>query len=260
MKDALHIASPGGPLYVEISKGSKHDPAMPPLILLHDSLGCISLWRDFPEKLAQACGRSVVAYDRLGFGQSAPHPASLPKDFIPLEAQTNFKAVVEHLGIQEFALLGHSVGGGMALAVAAAFAARCRAVITESAQAFVEDRTLAGIARAQQDFLTDGQMQRLAKYHGEKARWVLQAWVDTWLSPSFRDWSLDQVLPSVQCPVLAIHGTEDEYGTCAHPQRIQEAAGGAVTIQLMPGVGHVPHREQEAHVITLVRDFLATAA
>ena len=230
-------------------------PAEPqaPIVLLHDSLGCVTLWRDFPALLAQATGRTVVAYDCLGFGQSDPHPGTLPPSFVSDEAHGGFAAVKAHLqrqlGMDGFALLGHSVGGGMAVACAAAYPQACRALITESAQAFVEDRTLAGIRDAQIAFRQPGQVARLQKYHGDKAAWVLSAWIDTWLAEAFHGWTLDAQIRQVRCPTLALHGELDEFGSALHPQRIAELSAGPATWRLLPGCGHVPHREVPDEVL-----------
>lgn len=237
-------------------------PAAPkpaaPIVLLHDSLGCVELWRDFPARLARATGRDVIAYDRLGFGRSDRHPGQLAATFVRDEAGHGFHALLEWFGIDTFVAFGHSVGGGMAVGCAAAYPARCRALVTVAAQAFVEDRTRDGIRDAAQQFDAPGQLDRLARYHGEKAEWVLRAWVDTWLSPAFRGWSLDDELPRVRCATLAIHGEQDEYGSDVHPKRIAARVAGPSTFLLLDGCGHMPHRERPddvlAAVATLLRD------
>lgn len=232
-----------------------HAPGSP-LILFHDSLGSVALWRGFPAALAVRTGRAVVAYDRLGFGQSDPRSDRLGMDFIAGEAETFFPALRAQLGIDRFVAFGHSVGGGMAVHCAAKYAHDCAALITESAQAFVEDRTLQGIREAQALFADPAQVEKLAKYHGDKARWVLDAWIDTWLNPAFSGWSLDMVLPRVACPLLAIHGSDDEYGSPRHPELIGRLAGGPVQVEVMVDTHHVPHRERETAVLDLVAEFL----
>ena len=112
---------------------------------------------------------------------------------------------------------------------------------------------------ARASFAEPGPMDRLARYHGDKARWVLSAWLDTWLSPAFAHWSLDDVLPDVHCPLLALHGELDEYGSAAHPRRLVELCGGPATVQMLPGLGHVPQRERPDEVVRRVAEFLATA-
>jgi pimeloyl-ACP methyl ester carboxylesterase len=233
---------------------SVHDAS--PIVLFHDSLGSVDQWRDFPAKLAETTNRPVIAYDRLGFGRSDPHPGALQLDFIVDESRSGLAFLRDAFELKRMVLLGHSVGGGMAVAGAAAYAADTEAVITMSAQAFVEDRTVAGILEAKAAFQAEEQMRRLAKYHGDKAAWVLGAWTTTWLSPSFADWSLDDQLTGVRCPILALHGNEDEYGTCAHPDRIAALSGGRAEIVLMKGVRHVPYREKPADVLQATRRFL----
>lgn len=228
-----------------------------PIILFHDSLGSVELWRKFPSALAARTGRAVIAYDRLGFGRSDPRSDTLGLDFVAEEAANSFPALREQLGIGRFVAFGHSVGGGMAVHCAARFAYDCAALITESAQTFVEDRTLQGIREAKAVFADPMQVERLGKYHGAKARWVLDAWIDTWLSPGFADWSLDAVLPQVRCPVLAMHGADDEYGSPRHPEFIGRLAGGPTRIEVMPDTRHVPHREREAAVLDLIAGFLS---
>lgn len=232
----------------------------PPIVLLHDSLGCVDLWRDFPARLSAATGRSVIAYDRLGFGRSDPHPGALsPLHFIHDEAAGGFRSLREALGVERFVVFGHSVGGGMAVACAARIPQACVGLITESAQAFPEDRTLQGIRDAQQAFSEPGQLERLAKHHGAKAQWVLHAWIDSWLSPAFADWRLDDDLVRVQCPVLVLHGDSDEYGSLHHPERIARLAAGPVTQTILASCGHVPHREQEDVVLARTQAWLDAA-
>ena len=227
-----------------------------PIVLLHDSLGSVELWRDFPAALSIQTGRRVIAYDRLGFGRSDAYPGKLPLDFVAREADSGFEAVRRQLGLGSFIAFGHSVGGGMAVHCAARFAADCAALITESAQAFVEDRTIAGIETARELFTDTAQVDRLARYHGDKAPWVLDAWIGSWLSPAFAPWSLDAVLPQVRCPVLALHGAEDEYGSPRHPEQIGRLVSGPARVEVMPATRHVPHRERPADVLERVADFL----
>lgn len=230
--------------------------ARAPIVLFHDSLGCIALWRDFPQRLADTTARPVIAYDRLGFGQSDPHPGHLDRGFVHDEAVTGFRAVREQLGLDAFVAFGHSVGGGMAIATAANHPDACRALVTEAAQAFVEDRTRAGILAARTAFAQPGQVERLAKYHGDKAAWVLGAWIDTWLADDFAQWNLDDALRKVHCPALVLHGDQDEYGSPRHPERIGTLIGGPARVHLLRGCGHVPHRERTEEVLALVGGWL----
>lgn len=251
----------GGQIY-----GCRWTPAsntdLTPIVLLHDSLGCVSMWRDFPAQLAIRLGRSVLAYDRLGFGQSSERRSPLSLRFIDEEAETVFPELCRRLGLKKVIPFGHSVGGGMAIAIAShrAQTGLCAGVITESAQAFVENRTKAGILAAKQHFGTPEQFAKLEKYHGAKARWVLDAWTETWLDPKFANWCLDDHLIRVHCPVLAIHGDQDEYGSCAFPHRIANRVAGYAEAVILEGFGHVPHRENPDEIIDAVYAFLSEVA
>ena len=166
--------------------------------------------------------------------------------------------IARAFGLDTIVAFGHSVGGGMAIATAARWPDRCAALVTESAQSFVEDRTRAGLQAARVEFARPGQLERLARYHGAKARWVLDAWIETWLSPEFADWHLDDDLARVRCPALAIHDDQDEYGSAEHPGRIARLTHGPARAVILEGCGHVPHREQPARVLAEVAGFLAS--
>jgi pimeloyl-ACP methyl ester carboxylesterase len=251
---------PGGRIFARAwSPGDPHaGPIDPPVVLFHDSLGCVELWRGFPAALCVGTGRRVIAYDRLGYGRSDRRDELPGLDFIADEAKTYFPTVRQQMGFDRFIAFGHSVGGGMAVHCATELADACEALITESAQAFPEDRTLQGISAAREQFSEPGQLERLEKYHGEKARWVLEAWTEIWLHPRFAAWSLEPVLPRVTCPLLVIHGSHDEYGTTRHPRMIAGLSSGPSRIEILPDTHHVPHRERERVVVELVTEFIAS--
>jgi pimeloyl-ACP methyl ester carboxylesterase len=251
----LVVDVPGGKVFTRRWQGASSDAA--PIILMHDSLGCVELWRDFPAALADATARQVIAYDRLGFGRSERLSKRPSASFISDEAEVIFPALRQQLAIDRFVLFGHSVGGAMALASAALHGAGCEAVVTESAQSFVEPLTLAGIRAAQQQFSNDGELARLERWHGERARWVLDAWTGVWLSAQFASWSLDELLPRVHAPVLAIHGDRDDFGTVEFPRHIARRVSGPSEVAVLDDCGHVPHREKSAEVLRRVAAFLA---
>lgn len=257
MKDHWIDISQGQLFARSWAPGEEGRRAKATILLFHDSLGCVDLWRDFPEELARATQLQVVAYDRLGFGRSSPFLGALTPDFIRAEATTSVPALCEKLCLGALIPFGHSVGGGMAVATAAHLVERCSAVVTLAAQAFVESRTLAGIRRAQASFREPGQIERLARYHGDKARWVLDAWIQTWLSPEFATWTLDADLDHVRCPLLVLHGDRDEYGSRRQPERIGSRAGGASEVVILQNCGHVPHRERPEEVLRSLTRFLA---
>ncbi|GGN48160.1 alpha/beta fold hydrolase [Deinococcus daejeonensis] len=254
------LTHPQGELFTRCWQPALGGTTRAPFVLFHDSLGCVELWRDFPAALCAATGRAVIAYDRLGFGRSAAVTAPLPLTFIADEARTIMPLLQAHYGLKHFMAFGHSVGGGMAVECAAQWPEHCVGLVTEAAQAFVEDRTVQGIEAARVQFQAEAQVGRLAKYHGAKARWVVDAWTETWLSHGFADWSLARVVPQVACPWLIVHGALDEYGSRRHPELLQAGAGGPKRLAWLPGVGHVPHREVAAQVLAEVLDWSAGLA
>jgi len=250
------IATPQGRLYAKTWNLAVCADS-PPILMFHDSLGCVALWREFPRLLSINLGRGVIAYDRLGFGRSDPCEEAMSPDFIAAEAENVLPFLFEQLSISNFLACGHSVGGGMAVEAAARFPDRCDAVVTIAAQAFVEEKTLQGIRSAQEAFRSAENVARLGKYHGSKAQWVLKSWIDTWLSPQFASWSLEPALARLCCPVAAIHGENDEYGSTAQPMRI---AGEYGTVRILPGIGHTPHRECPELLVRTVTEVIREMA
>lgn len=250
-------------LFVDVEQGSiyvkKWIPetlkSASPIVLMHDSLGCVDLWRDFPEQLARALSCIVIAYDRLGFGRSSVNKHTPSANFVWDEADIYFSQIKKAAQFSNYYLLGHSVGGGMSIGIAAVDK-ECLGVITESAQAFVEDITIKGIQDAKAMFQTPEQIERLKKWHGDKANWVLSAWVDVWLSAEFTSWSLSPRIGKVTCPVLALHGDRDEYGSNAFPEYIAKNVSGKSTIVILEDCGHVPHKEKTVEVINHIKLFI----
>ena len=247
------IEVPGGAIF---SRKWSCRGTLSPIILLHDSLGSVEIWRDFPESLCMASGRDVIAYDRLGYAKSSPRNDILPFDFIRQEADIFFPHIKESYGIKEFILFGHSTGGSMSAEIAAKYQKECIAVITEASQAFVEPITIEGVSAAKESFKNPAQFDKLVRYHGEKAKWVLDAWTETWLSPQFRDWNLDETLKKVTSPLLAIHGEYDEFGSAEFPRRFASLAGGSSEMILLEKTGHVQHRERKEEIIRIVLEFI----
>lgn len=244
---------PGGQLYIK--KWTPENPIVSsPIVLMHDSLGCVALWRNFPEQLANALSCVVIAYDRLGFGLSSANESEPNFNFIEDEADLYFPYVKAMAKFESYYLFGHSVGGSMAISTAAVDN-DCLAVVTESAQSFVENLTVEGIQEAKILFKQPGQMERLKKWHQEKAEWVLKAWIDIWLSQEFASWTLEPRLEKVTCPVLAIHGDKDEYGSKAFPEFISTKTLGKSEMVLLENCGHVPHKEMKDEVLKHTKAF-----
>lgn len=252
----IYINHPQGQIFSRIWTPLNYQASLAPIILLHDSLGCVAVWRDFPMQLAICSGRQVIAYDRLGFGQSSARLKKIAFSFIEDEAKNDFALVKQQLNIKEFVVLGHSVGGSMAVHCAASYPQDCQGLITIAAQAFTETNTRVGLQQAKIQFADPQQFARLIKYHGQKSAWVLSSWLDTWLDAAFDHWSLAEVLPKVLCPTLAIHGQFDEYGSMAHPKTIAQSVSGQGRWWIVEGAYHVPHREKNEEVLVALKEFL----
>lgn len=230
--------------------------AGPPILLFHESLGCIPMWRGFPARLCAATGRRVIAYDRLGHGQSSPSARAPNSDFIADETRQVVVPLLDALGIDRFIGYGHSTGGSIALAAAGQLGERCAGVISEAGHAFVEACTLQGVEQARLRFQAPARFQRLRHHHGERAQWVLDTWVQTWLAPWFNDWRLDDLLAAIHCPTLLLQGSQDPYGSLEQPRHIAAMIGAAATVVVMEGCGHAPHLERTDEVVRHVGRFL----
>lgn len=221
----------------------------PTIIFLHDSLGCIATWRDFPDALGEATGCNVLVYDRQGYGQSAPFAkAERTKDYLEEEADV-LHEIINACGIAQALLFGHSDGGSIALIAAAKYPDKIKAVVTEGAHIFVEDVTLQGIRAAVETYRTTNLGQRLEKYHGDKTDAVFWAWAKTWLTDEYRSWNIEQFLPRITCPVLVIQGEQDEFGSMAQVDGIVHATSGTAEKLMIPRTGHSPHKEAREIVL-----------
>ncbi|WP_299757143.1 alpha/beta hydrolase [uncultured Pontibacter sp.] len=228
----------------------------PILVFLHDSLGCIKLWRDFPEKLAMATGCTALVYDRQGYGESAPF-TTLKRDHDYLEREADvLHNLLEQQQVKSAILFGHSDGGSIALLAAAKYSKLITGVITEGAHVFVEDVTLAGIRLAVAAYKETNLREKLMKYHQDKTDDVFNAWTETWLSEGYRNWNIELFLPALFCPVLVIQGEADEYGTLAQVEDIVQQVQGPANQLIIPKIGHTPHREAEVDVLQHSTDFI----
>lgn len=229
---------------------------LPVLVFLHEGLGCTAMWRDFPAQLCAATGCEGLVYDRRGYGQSSPLGAARGIHYLHEYALNELPQVLAALlPARDYWLLGHSDGGSIALIHAAARPARLRGVITEAAHVFVEEVTLEGI-RAAREAWDAGKLKGLQRYHGEKTASIFAAWADTWLEPSFAWWNIEYLLPAIACPVLALQGSEDQYGSAA---QLAAIAGKTQRGQqrMLPACGHTPHAEAADATLDAMQRFIA---
>ena len=226
------------------------------LVFLHESLGSIAVWRDFPDRLATRLEMNAVVFDRRGYGESSAFPPGRRTPSYLEDEAERLGGLLDRLGITSAVLFGHSDGGSIALIAAALFPHVVRAIVTEGAHVFVEEHTLDGIRTAQATLQATKLREKVMRYHGDKTDAILSAWFDTWLSRGFRDWNIESYLSRVVCPTLVIQGTEDEYGTDKQVNAIVAGVSGPVESLMIPGVRHTPHREAADAVIDATARFL----
>lgn len=229
----------------------------PTLVLLHEGLGCIDMWRWFPQQLADATGLGVFAWSRAGFGRSDPIRLPRPLDYLEREAHVAMPQVLAAAGLDRVILVGHSDGGTIALLFAAGpHRAQVAGLVTMAAHVFVEDVTIDGIVATKQRFATSDLPDKLRRWHADNLQGAFFGWCDTWLDPGFRAWSIEDALPAVTAPALVIQGLDDAYGTPAQVEAIVGGVSGPATALLLPGIGHAPHAEDPDSVVAAISRFV----
>ena len=254
MRVAIHAGS--RPFDIEVAWVGVADPAAPLLVFLHEGLGSVAMWKDFPGRLCQACGLRGLVYSRPGYGRSTPRPADehWGLDFMHIQAQQVLPALLRALGVQgRYSLFGHSDSGSIALLHAAHAPERVSAVTVMSTSVSAPAAVL-----ARNQYASGALRQGLAKYHDDvdSAFW---GWNDIWLAPEFPQWQITSELKHIRAPVLAIQGVDDPYGTMAQIDGIASAVGNTRLIKLA-ACGHSPHRDQPEQVIQAVQAFIPQTA
>jgi pimeloyl-ACP methyl ester carboxylesterase len=233
--------------------GSAHGKA-PPIVMLHEGLGSLAMWRDFPQRLSEATRRRTLAYSRLGYGASDPLDGPRSVEFMHVEALDTLPQLLDALAIERPVLFGHSDGGSIALIHAARAGRPVSAVIALAPHVFVEPYGLDSIAEAKRAYLDGDRRANLPPHHAdvESAFW---GWNDIWLNPDFVSWNIEALLPDIACPVLAIQGVDDKYGTMEQIDRIGRGVRDFSRLELQD-CGHSPQRDQPDAVLTAVAEFL----
>ena len=232
-------------------------PEGPVLVFLHEGLGSVAMWRDFPARLCDALGLRGLVYSRPGYGRSTPRPPQehWGPDFMHHQAREVLPALLRALEVEQPWLFGHSDGGSIALLHAAAFPGALRGAVVLAPHILVEDVSVASIAKAREAYLHTDLPQRLARYHAD-ADSAFFGWNDVWLSPAFRDWNITEELRAIRCPLLAVQGLDDEYGTLEQIRGIARVVPQAQLLEI-PQCGHSPHKDQPEAVIEAVARFVA---
>ena len=223
----------------------------PAILLLHEGLGSVSMWRDFPALLAEATGARVVAYSREGFGRSSPRRRAWSPRFVHEEALEVIPALRERLSLGPTLLLGHSTGASMAIVHAGHH--ECAGVVAVSPIVFVEGSNLDSIRAAREAYYATTWRERLARHHDD-ADAVFHGWSDTWLAPAFAAWTIAPDAAGIRAPIVAILGGRDEYVTAAQVDRLAASATSARSFDRLdlPEAGHAPHRDAPGPVLQAV--------
>ena len=226
----------------------------PAIVMLHEGLGSVSMWRDFPEQVALATGHEVVVYSRQGHGRSAPLTGPRPLRFMHDEALVVLPEILDALEVRRPILLGHSDGGSIAIIHAGGSGREVAGLVLIAPHVMVEDISVASIAKARTAYEQGALRTRLGRHHDD-VDGAFRGWNDVWLRPEFRSWNIEEYLPRIGCPVLAIQGEDDEYGTMQQVDRIARTIPHARLLKLAR-CGHSPHRDSAEDVLEAIRGFV----
>ena len=255
MIESGFLGAAGG--HLEYARWGAGASCGPPLVLLHEGLGCVSMWRDWPADLARATDREIFAYSRFGHGGSSPADLPRPLDFMTREACAVLPCVIQEAGIGAApVLVGHSDGGTIALLCAAFGKVPLAGVVTLAAHAFNEPRCIEGIEAAREAFRHGKLRKRLARHHGERTDDAFRGWCDVWLDPEFGHWSIEEDLAGVGVPLLVIQGRDDAYGTLRQVESIADRTAGPCRTLVLDDCGHSPHRDRPRATTAAVARFV----
>jgi pimeloyl-ACP methyl ester carboxylesterase len=229
----------------------------PTLVLLHEGLGCVGMWGDFPDKLQKATGCGVFVYSREGYGQSSPAKLPRPLTFMHTEAQDTLPKILETIGFQHGLLVGHSDGASIAAIYGGSHQDhRVSGIVLIAPHFIVEDVTSTAIAEMRKAYDSTDLRARLARYHTDVDATV-HGWSDVWLKGDFRKWDLTEFLAYIRVPVLIVQGEGDQYGTVRQIEIAQEECYCPVEVALLPNAKHVPQREAPEATMKAVTEFVA---
>lgn len=226
----------------------------PELVFLHEGLGSVSHWKDFPSRVTAATGCLVTVYSRYGSGNSDVLDEARSVRYMHDEALLVLPELLSQLRIENPILVGHSDGASIALIYAGEHD-RVRGLVVLAPHVFVEDLSVASIAEAKVKFETTNLLEKLVRHHRDAER-TFWGWNDIWLHPEFRSWNIEEYLPRITCPILAIQGLDDEYGTMAQVEAIRKQSGGKVEVLALPDCKHSPQRDQQEATLGAIAKFV----
>jgi len=224
------------------------------IVFLHEGLGCIEMWKSYPEDLCNVLGMKGIVYDRAGYGKSPGSLIDRKADYLHLAAE-ELHELIHHFEINQPIIYGHSDGGSIGLIFAGKYPKLPKALITEAAHVFNEAVTIEGVKDAR-PLIETGKMDALKKYHGNRYKEVFYAWNDIWLDDSFNEWNISEEIKDISCPTLIIQGKDDQYGTLNQVSTILESIGSEAKSFTPANCGHAPFKEQKEAVIKTVKKFI----
>ena len=244
----------GRPLRLEYQWLGDAGPAVPTVVFLHEGLGSIAMWKDFPARFCREHGLRGLVYSRYGYGRSTPKPPGerWTPAFMHAQAHDVLPRLLAHLGVERPWLFGHSDGGSIALLHAARFDPA--GIVVVAPHIFVEAVSIASIEAARSAYESTGLRERLGRYHDDPDS-AFRGWNDIWLDPGFAGWRIAEEIATIRCPVLAVQGLDDEYGTLAQIRGIAERVPQTVLLEIAHA-GHSPHRDQPAELSAAAGKFI----
>ena len=244
MNSVIDLDWNGPPTQLEIAWVGSQDPFTSVMVFLHEGLGSVSLWRDYPDQLCQQLNMRGLIYSRPGYGKSTPRKPheKWGVDFMHQQAREVLPALLKQLQIHQPWLFGHSDGGSIALLYAAHFPNQLAGAIVLAPHIMVEDISISSIQAARTAYEEQGLRERLARHHHDPDS-AFYGWNGIWLDPAFRAWNISAELSSIQCPLLAIQGLDDEYGSMQQIHGIRDQVAHTTLLEL-PACGHSPHKDQ----------------
>jgi pimeloyl-ACP methyl ester carboxylesterase len=235
--------------------GPQPDKA-PTLVLLHEGLGCVGLWNDFPEKLSTATGAGVLVFSRAGYGQSSPVNLPRPLSYMHDEAQETLPRLLDAIGFQRGLLIGHSDGASIAAIYAGSHQDhRVGGLVLIAPHFFTEDSGIAAIVEAKEAYESGDLRARLSRWHPDVDN-AFRGWSGAWLDPEFRKWDITEYLAYIRVPLLIVQGEDDQYGTVKQIEVAQEECYCPVEVALLPGARHSPQRDAPEATLKAISEFV----
>ena len=255
-RDTAVLGTLVGNAHLEVAHVGVSVPGRPVLIFLHEGLGSVSLWRDFPKAVAQASGCPALVYSRQGYGKSDPVPLPRPLRFMHDEARRALPALFKRFHIDDAILIGHSDGASISLIYAGENGRHLRGLVLLAPHVFVEAVCVKAIAETREIYRATDLRAKLMRHHGENVDCAFYGWADSWLDPEFLKWNIEEFLPAIRIPTLVIQGENDEYGTLEQVDRVCAGVSGPCERVVLPNCGHSPQRDQRDATLNAIASFV----